>query len=274
MLCVGIAVSLNLLTAFALLPIILVIEKKIDLTFLFHISIAFIPWLLSSLLFMGRTGSSKFSNEMLRRIMSPLIVGDVEIPVYPCVFAVICCCALLFSDNDKVLELRYGLFLSICSIACLFLLIEWHPQWIIVLISLVSICYATSPNIRTLWPIISVVFCIGFFLYSFFRFPGQLEINLVDDSVLYFFNIHFEERGMLVSELLRKIDAEIPVRMIGKALFSASLICVSYFSSTFSNEYTLDKNTIFIRYSKLFIIFTFICAFCGYMLCIMFPLVM
>ena len=272
MLCFGIAVSLNLLTAFALLPIILVIENKIDLQFLSHLAIAFIPLIISSILFIGRKGSSKFSNEMLRRIMSPLVVGDVEIPFYPCVFAIICCCALLFSDDDINHRIRYGIYLSICSISCLFLFIEWHPQWIIVLIALIAIYYGINHNIRLLWPILSITLCVGFFFYCFFRFPGQLEINLIDDSVLYFFDIQFEKKVLLFSEVLKKIDAEIPIRMIAKALFSASLICISYFSSPFIKPYSADKNYVFEKYNELFIVFTFICAFCGYMLCIIFPL--
>jgi len=266
----GIAICLNLMTFFVIIPYLLLKTEAINKSFIANLLLLFTPFLVTKLLFLGKEGHSKFASEMIRRIMTPLVVGNVEIPVFPCILTVLCCVSLLMTDERNI---HYGIRISLLSLAALFLLIEWHPQWIILLIAIISINMECNERVKALWPVLSVMLSIGFYLYSFCRFPGQLENNLLNDSFSFVSLIDFPEQGMLFSEMLTIIDSDIPVRMIAKALFSAVLVSLIFFSWPGKQIISSTKTQNIANYRVCYAVITFFAAIISYTVCIFMPFI-
>ncbi len=142
----------------------------------------FVP---TSLLFAGRTGdASFFTSEMLQRVLQSVFPGGMMPVSRILLFLVlVCCAAFLYRPADDAVLRRTAIYGALAIFSVLFLLIHWHPQWLILLVPFALLAIMMQRQ-KLPWCLLHIAFCIGYFCLIFFQYPQALEGNLFDFGIL------------------------------------------------------------------------------------------
>lgn len=174
----GVAAACKFFVFFMFIPLLLLREKR-----LVHIVKTGLVslWLLlpTTLLFMGRTGDmGTFNNIMMSRLFQAKLLGAREIPLFPALYMILCFAAFLWKPAIENIK-RTGLWLSLAAYSLFFLLVDWHPQWLILLGPFIILSTMLEKP-RVPWFLLDIALCAGFFIFAAVVFPNQLEANLLD----------------------------------------------------------------------------------------------
>ena len=141
----------------------------------------------AALLFRGRTGDmSVFNGLMIDRVFAARFGGGVEFALFPVAVLFICIVAYLWRPRREEDTHKAGIWLGVIIFGLLFLLVDWHPQWFLLLAPFLAITTALEED-RLLWGVLDVVLSVGFFLRCAIYYPGMLEANLLDFGLIGIF---------------------------------------------------------------------------------------
>ncbi len=162
-----------------LFAVLLLLRHKRVLDILKYLAVSL--WLLAptTLLFLGNNGDmSDFNGLMMQRLFAAEVPGAGGFALFGAFFAALCFAAYLWRPAEKD-RLKAGLWLCLTVYALIFLFVEWHPQWVVLLAPFVVMTTFLEKD-RAPWFYLDIAFAAGFFLYCATVFPGQLEANLLD----------------------------------------------------------------------------------------------
>ncbi len=168
---------------FLLIPLLLLREKK-PLRLAGYGAAALWLYLPATALFHGRDGDAGFFNSLMaRRLFDPLTdTGRMDAARFGLVMVLVCAAAYLLRPVREQLP-RIALYLCLTVLCALFFIVEWHPQWLILLAPFILLTTLQQQDGRLFfW--VELAGSIGFLLVTAFGFPGQLEANLLDGGIL------------------------------------------------------------------------------------------
>jgi Predicted integral membrane protein len=143
-------------------------------------------WVLipTSLLFYGRTGDmSVFNGLMIDRVFAATFTGGVHISLFPACMLFLCVFAYIYTPNDEKESHKMSIWMGLVVFGAIFILIDWHPQWILLLAPFIVLTTYMEEN-RFLWSCLDITLSLGFFLICFIYYPGELEANLAYQGLL------------------------------------------------------------------------------------------
>lgn len=163
-------------------PLLLLVEKR-PLHILKYGALSL--WLLlpTTLLFWGRTGDmGLFNSLMVDRLFEARIAGMREIPVFAALYFVLCFAACLWRPAEEKMP-RVGLWMCLGVMGTLFLFVDWHPQWLVLLAPFVVLTTFLERR-KEGWFWLDLLFGAGFVVFCALAYPGQLEGNLLDRGLV------------------------------------------------------------------------------------------
>lgn len=164
------------------IPLLLLTEKRI-LHILKYGVLSLWLVLPTTLLFWGRTGDmGAFNGAMVGRLFSAKLPAALDMPLFPVLFLLLCFVAYLWCPQKEEYK-RIGLWLCLAVFGVFFLLVSWHPQWVILLAPFVILTTLLEKQ-RTPWFWLDMALGGGFLLYCFVLYPRQLEANLLDFGLI------------------------------------------------------------------------------------------
>ena len=168
---------------FLLVPLLLLKEKRVWRLAGYGAAALWL-YLPTTLLFAGRNGDAGFFNGLMaRRLFDPLTdTGRMDAARFGLVMVVLCAAAYLLRPAREQLP-RQSLYLCLAALCALFFIVEWHPQWLILLAPFVLLTTLQQAD-HTLFFWLELLGGIGFLLVTAFGFPGQLEANLLTTGAL------------------------------------------------------------------------------------------
>ena len=168
---------------FLLIPLLLLKEKN-PLRLVGYGAAALWLYLPSTLLFYGRDGDAGFFNSLMaQRLFDPLTdTGRMDAARFGLVMVLVCAAAYLLRPAREQLP-RIALYLCLTVLCALFFVVEWHPQWLILLAPFLLLTTLGQKN-TALFFWTELIGSIGFLLVTAFGFPGQLEANLLNNGLL------------------------------------------------------------------------------------------
>lgn len=178
----GLAIPFKVFAALLMVPLLLLAEKRI-LHILKYGVVSL--WLLvpTGLLFAGHTFSmGPFNSAMLERLFAAKLPAGRELPLFGLCYGLLCIFCYLWRPAKEGLA-RCGVWLGLAVYGLLMLLVEWHPQWMI-LIAPYLVLTTLAEKRRGPWVLVDILLCAGFFLVTFAAYPGQLEANLLSGGLV------------------------------------------------------------------------------------------
>lgn len=189
---IGAAMVFKMFALFIAIPLLLLREKRV-LRLIGYGVLCLWLYLPGVLLFRGRDGDAGFFNGL---IADRLFVQRLGVEAAPSLvltlLAVLYMICWAWRPADERSLRDKSPYVCMAAFAVLFLCVEWHPQWLI-LITPFLILTTLSSRHRLWWLVLQIIFTASFFVLVFYRFPAQLECNLFDFGVLG------EWAGLLVS---------------------------------------------------------------------------
>lgn len=179
----GAAVVFKMFAVFLAIPLLLLREKRLVRLAGYGVLCLWL-YVPGALLFAGRNGDAGFFNSL---IADRLFAAQLPFFGSPSLFLTLLalvyalCWAWRPSDAKRVNEVMPYLCLAVLTL--LFLCVEWHPQWLILLTPFALLTTAKSPH-PMWWCVLQAVFAASFFILIAYHFPGQIEANLFDAGVL------------------------------------------------------------------------------------------
>ncbi len=85
--------------------------------------------------------------------------------LFPLCYALLCILAYFLAPRDETARRRTGLWVCLAAFGLLFLLVEWHPQWLILLAPFVVLTTLLEQQ-RFAWCCVDIALCSGFFSVS------------------------------------------------------------------------------------------------------------
>ncbi len=220
----GAAFAAKSFPALLFLPLLLLREKR-PLRLLLYGGASL--WLLlpTGLLYRGLTlGAADFNTLMAQRLFATRLMGGREIPLFALLFGLLCVVCWFWRPAQEKM-VRSGLWLGLCTFGLLFLLAEWHPQWLILLTPFVVLTTLLEKQ-RIYWFFADILFCLGFFLVTAAAFPAQAEANM-----LYFglpgrlFGFVFGGAGIMQKLVgLWPLAAYLPMAVFGAAVLAQMVL--------------------------------------------------
>ncbi len=145
-------------------------------------------WLVvpTALLFHGRTGDMQVFNDlMMDRVFAAKFLGGVEVAILPTLILLICVVMYFYQPKEAQLN-KIAIWLGLCVFTLIFLLVDWHPQWI-ALIAPFVVLTTFGEDKKFVWYVLDIVLAAGFFLLCAIYYPGMLEANLLDFGLVGIF---------------------------------------------------------------------------------------
>ncbi|MFV0352834.1 MAG: glycosyltransferase 87 family protein [Oscillospiraceae bacterium] len=178
----GLAATCKFFALFLFIPLLLLYEKR-----LLHIikQGLICLWLLvpTTLLFYRRGGDMGLFNKLMaERLFKYVMPGAGEPALFLLGFFILCAVAYLWRPGEDTMQ-KAGLWLCLTVYALLFIFVYWHPQWIILVTPFIIITTFTEKN-RLPWMFINGLFSAGFFIFTFYAYPYQLEGNLLNWGIV------------------------------------------------------------------------------------------
>lgn len=179
----GLAIVCKMFALFLVIPLLLLREKRI-LRLAGYGLLSLWLYLPGTVLFWHRDGDASFFNSL---IADRLFVTELPFAGGASLFLVLL--ALLYavcwawpSTDLQALKQRVP-YLCLTVFALLFLCVDWHPQWLILLTPFLLLTTAQSRH-PLWWSVLQTILAASFFVLVAYRFPGQIEGNLFTGGVL------------------------------------------------------------------------------------------
>ena len=178
----GAAMVFKMFAVFVLIPLLLLREKRI-LHLLGYGAMSLWLYLPGALLFAGRNGDAGFFNSL---IAERLFVQQLPFVAAPSVFFVLLAiiyflCWIWQPANEQSLQQK-AIYLCFMVFALLFLCVQWHPQWLILLTPFMLLTTWQSRQPQK-WMLLNGIFFAGYFVLVAYMFAGQIESNLFDFGI-------------------------------------------------------------------------------------------
>lgn len=174
----GVAIPFKIFAALLMVPLLLLREKRI-LQVLKYALISLWVLVPTGLLFAGHTFSmGQFTTEMTQRLFAASLPAARQLPVFALCYGLLCVLCYFWRPAEEKLP-RLGLWLGLATYGLVFLFVEWHPQWLILLAPWAVLTTLLEKQ-HAAWLLVDILLCAGFFLVCAAAFPGQLEANLMD----------------------------------------------------------------------------------------------
>ncbi|MGD9559016.1 MAG: hypothetical protein AB7V55_00225 [Oscillospiraceae bacterium] len=216
----GLAIPFKVFAALLFVPLLLLAEKR-PLHILKYGMAAL--WLVvpTGLLFAGHTFSMvPFNSEMMRRLFASVLPAGREVPVFALCYGLLCIFCYLWRPPREALPAR-GVFLALAVYGLLFLFVEWHPQWLVLLAPFLVLTTLAEHH-RGPFVFIDLLLCAGFFLVCAAAYPGQVEANLFNHGLLGLASGARWELGAQVPLITRYTQVEV-IRYLPTLLFTLGL---------------------------------------------------
>lgn len=225
----GAAAAFKFFPLMLLVPLVLLAEKRPGRILALGVSSLWLV-VLSTLLFLGRTGSANnFTLQMIGRLFTETLPGGMgPVPVFLVGYAFVVMICYLYHPSGKPGSGALPIYICMAVYALLLLCIHWHPQWVILVCPFLVLCTFLQKD-RLPWMALLLVFSVGFFLLSFFEFPYQMDANLFDYGLVTVFTQRAASQmpsRFTASQLLEKIPFLV---QLAPACFSIPLISALVF---------------------------------------------
>ncbi len=180
----GVGMVFKFFPVFLLLPLVLLAEKRI-LRAAGYAALSLWLYLPTALLFLGRTGDAGFFNQlMIERLFTQVFPGGIsDASLFLLLLALVCVAARLYQPADRDAQNRMAAYLGLVVFGLLFLLVYWHPQWLILLVPF-TILTSLQLRDKTLFAAMEALWCAGFFVLIAALYSRQLEANLLDGGMI------------------------------------------------------------------------------------------
>ena len=188
----GAALVFKMFAIFIFIPLLVLREKRI-LRIVGWLALGMWLYLPGSLLFAGRNGDAGFFNSLIAQRLFDIPLSAVGNPslLLTALAGLYLVCWLWKPGSEESLRQK-ALYVCLAVFSLLFLLVQWHPQWIILLSPfLLLTTWQTKKQMP--WLLLSGICFVGYFILTAYFFPGQIEGNMLDLGVLGQFT------GLLVS---------------------------------------------------------------------------
>ncbi|NLW79419.1 MAG: hypothetical protein GXY32_08430 [Ruminococcaceae bacterium] len=217
----GLAIPFKTFAALLMIPLLLLAEKRV-LHILKCAVIALWAIVPSSLVFAGHTfAMGDFTRAMTERLFAARLPFAREVPVFALAYGLLCIVCYFWRPAREDLP-RRGVWLGLAVFGLLFMFVEWHPQWLLLLAPFVVLTTLMEKQ-RAPWLFVDIILCAGFFLTCAAAYPGQLEANLFNGGIAGLASgtqwVAGEGHATLMS-LYTRVDV---VRYLPTALFSIGL---------------------------------------------------
>ena len=179
----GAAMVFKMFALFLLVPLLLLREKRI-LHILGYAVLSLWLYLPGSLLFRGRDGDMAFFNDLIAQrlfVQQLPTVGSASL-MLTILAAVYFLCWLWKPKSEQQLQ-QFSLYLCFFVFAVMFLTVQWHPQWLILLAPFLILTSMQSRQFAK-WTLLNAIYYSGFFILTAYFFAGQLESNMFSFGVL------------------------------------------------------------------------------------------
>ncbi len=224
----GAAAAFKFFPLMLLVPLVLLAEKRPGRILALGFSGLWLV-VLSTLLFLGRTGSANnFTMQMIGRMFTETLPSGMgPVPVFLLAYAVLVAACYLYrpaSPGSGALPI----YICMAVYGLLLLCIHWHPQWVILVCPFLVLCAFLQKD-RLPWMVMLLVFSVGFFLLSFFEFPFQMDANLFDYGLVTTFTGRVASQlptRFTASQLLEKIPF---LTQLAPACFAIPLVLALIF---------------------------------------------
>ena len=186
----GLAMVFKMFALFLIIPLVLLREKRL-LRAAGYIALSMWLYLPGLFLFRGRDGDAGFFNGLIAdRLFTGTLpaVGDPSVVLIGLALLFAGCWCARLSDQRMQQAMPW---LCAAVFGWLFLFVQWHPQWLILLLPFLLLTALQAKN-QTFWWLMQLIVNCGFFVLIAYQYPGQLESNLFDLGLLGQF-------GLLVS---------------------------------------------------------------------------
>lgn len=180
----GVGIVFKFFPVFVLIPLLLLVEKR-PLHLLKYGVLSLWLYVPTALLFLGRTGDAgSFNMVMVDRLFARSFDGGLaSTSWFLLVLVAVFVLAYLYRPKNDAALRSAAVYAALCVFSALFIFMQWHPQWLILLVPFSLITTLTSKN-QTAFIYLEIAFCIGFFVLMFSIFPASLEGNLIDWGLL------------------------------------------------------------------------------------------
>lgn len=179
----GAALVFKMFALFLLIPLLLLREKRLSRLVGYGILSSWL-YLPGTLLFLGRSGDAGYFNsliaERLFTVEAPFAGGT---SLFLMGLAILYALTFAWRPDDVQMLKAAVPYLCMAVFGWLFVCVDWHPQWLILLMPFLLLIMARSSH-ALWWAVLQVVLTAAFFVLIAYRFPGQLEANLFDFGVL------------------------------------------------------------------------------------------
>lgn len=179
----GTALVFKMFAIFILIPLLLLREKRI-LRIAGWLALSLWLYLPGSLLFARRNGDAGFFNSLIAQRLFATVLPTVGQPSLLLVLlaGLYLLCWLWQPGSEESLAQK-AVYVCLTVFSLLFLLVQWHPQWIILLSPfLLLTTWQTKKQMP--WLLLSGICFAGYFLLTAYSFAGQIEGNLLDFGLL------------------------------------------------------------------------------------------
>lgn len=179
----GMALVFKMFALFVFVPLLLLREKRL-LRVLGYLVIGMWLYLPGTLLFAGRNGDASFFNSLIAQRLFAQVLPFVAQPsiLLVALAALWFICWLWKPANQNSLHQK-AIYVCLVTFSLLFLLVQWHPQWLILLTPFVLLTNWQS-NQSQRWMLLHGISVAGFFLMTAYLFVGQIEANLFDFGII------------------------------------------------------------------------------------------
>lgn len=182
-LAMGAAMLFKMFAVFVFVPLLLLWEKRLLHICKYALASLWL-YLPGSLLFWGRSGDAGFFNSLIAQRLFERTLPAVGAPsLFLTVLACLYVACWMWRPSGAEAMRQKAVYVCLAVFSLLFLLVQWHPQWLILLTPFLILSTWQAQN-RTPWLVMNGIYCAGFFLLMAYTFPGQLEANLFDLGAL------------------------------------------------------------------------------------------
>lgn len=179
---VGVGAACKFFPLLVFVPLVLLVEKR-PLHIIKYGIISLWLVLPTTALFYGRTGDMGLFNKlMIDRMFVAEMPAGRQTPLFPVVLLVLFFVAYLWKPAADLLS-KVGLWLCLAVLGSFFILVEWHPQWLVLLAPFIVLTTFGEKN-RAPWWWLDMAYSAGFMVLVALAHPAQLEANLLDGGLL------------------------------------------------------------------------------------------
>ena len=175
----SVAISFKYFAALIFLPLVLIVEKR----FLYLIGYGLLGVTATLLQFLLYWQSDVFLGEIFHRVAAKTTDGGVHLKLVICTFVYASMCGYLYFfriniDERKQSWQKHSIFACLLAYALMFTCLQWHPQWLVLLLPFTCLAYLFVRTQKILlWLEISGY--LGFIAFCINNWIGNVDITMV-----------------------------------------------------------------------------------------------